>query len=1081
MSPSNTLRPEDLCGEGEVRQLAVQSFGPVHRALVLFTAGVVSVWDLRATQLICSINPNDGDTTLDVPALAAAGEATAVCWIGTSRGDFATGHVDGSVLVWALPGLDPGQAALAATMRVVRDSAAPVRAIRCVFGEEGDSLLVLGGQEAEQPDALTLLPLPSGPDEADEDEDQSDEEDSEDSEAEGNARARARQGARARARAAARKPKQGPTRLPWFGHIIGFCLVAEGGNVSGYEAPAAVLQLVEGGQLVLQELRSQQPIMLTPRFQQRTHVTVTEAPMVPIHRPSGSSPSAISLAALRKVADEAASEEERLDPSGLGAFSCGTPPAPPSDASWGLVYCTGYKDGGVALWDLHGGTTRLLCAAPAGDAADGSRLADSSCGAVTCLSLAWPTGLLIAGHAKGEVRMYQFSSVERQADCVTLESINTPGAVTPLRQPPGLQLRLRVKVNSGEITSLGYCQAIRAVAAGDKAGGVALIDTAKPLVRWYAMPGQQPVLAAAVAPLPLPPARLRVPEVLGEEGAPSHAVIVADAEGCVVHGRRRRAVGSDDEEAGNSRDSSARAGSGRPASGSGQRGGSGRSGRHAGDDDEDDEGAWHDEEDGDDMDVEAMLAKAAAQATDQYLRLYTAANVLAGDRGTAAKRSPLPGQSWLYARPVQVYSLPSLEVVLDSPLSTWLSWYWDLPSGSSAGMKLGRLAATSRLGELLILGLSNELLRLSLAAGLPPTAQPQGLFDPAAATASLTAAAEYEAERLLPAGRLGRAADMLLEQEPQRADPSSTSDMIEGVDSPRARTEGRRVEKLGPAAAAAAAANVATTAASAAANAAEKAAGKMAGAAKEGVTLTGVTLTRVFNRVQQGLTRAVEETTRGVKQLATNVATNVATVQAALTEGGAGAAGSRPPAAGGPRSAEWYASLPDLGAVFSRTVPDDGTAASRQRQGRLREEEEDEDDDDVSELSITAGGAGEESLRNELFGGARPYTSSGGGTAPPSRPSAGGGGGVTAPRARTAEEIKRAYGRAPADRAGAANARTNELRSVMEENRSKLEERGQKLRQLDDKAADLEASAAGFAEMARQLAERERNKKWWQL
>lgn len=51
----------------------------------------------------------------------------------------------------------------------------------------------------------------------------------------------------------------------------------------------------------------------------------------------------------------------------------------------------------------------------------------------------------------------------------------------------------------------------------------------------------------------------------------------------------------------------------------------------------------------------------------------------------------------------------------------------------------------------------------------------------------------------------------------------------------------------------------------------------------------------------------------------------------------------------------------------------------------------------------------------------------------------------------------------------------------MEQNRNKLAERGEKLGRLNDKAADLEASAQGFADMARQLAERERNKKWWQL
>lgn len=71
----------------------------------------------RAVELTTSINPRGDDAAEHAPALVEAGEATAVCWIGTDRGDFATGHVNGSVLVWDLPGLQPGRAAVAAVMR----------------------------------------------------------------------------------------------------------------------------------------------------------------------------------------------------------------------------------------------------------------------------------------------------------------------------------------------------------------------------------------------------------------------------------------------------------------------------------------------------------------------------------------------------------------------------------------------------------------------------------------------------------------------------------------------------------------------------------------------------------------------------------------------------------------------------------------------------------------------------------------------------------------------------------------------------------------------------------------------------
>jgi hypothetical protein len=59
--------------------------------------------------------------------------------------------------------------------------------------------------------------------------------------------------------------------------------------------------------------------------------------------------------------------------------------------------------------------------------------------------------------------------------------------------------------------------------------------------------------------------------------------------------------------------------------------------------------------------------------------------------------------------------------------------------------------------------------------------------------------------------------------------------------------------------------------------------------------------------------------------------------------------------------------------------------------------------------------------------------------------------------------------------------RTREIRDVVLETRAKLHERGEKLSKLDEKAGDMENDAAGFAELARQLAEKQRNKKWWEL
>ena len=50
---------------------------------------------------------------------------------------------------------------------------------------------------------------------------------------------------------------------------------------------------------------------------------------------------------------------------------------------------------------------------------------------------------------------------------------------------------------------------------------------------------------------------------------------------------------------------------------------------------------------------------------------------------------------------------------------------------------------------------------------------------------------------------------------------------------------------------------------------------------------------------------------------------------------------------------------------------------------------------------------------------------------------------------------------------------------MMAENLQKLGERGERLVQISTKTQALENDAADFAAMAKKMAERERNRKWW--
>ena len=74
------------------------------------------------------------------------------------------------------------------------------------------------------------------------------------------------------------------------------------------------------------------------------------------------------------------------------------------------------------------------------------------------------------------------------------------------------------------------------------------------------------------------------------------------------------------------------------------------------------------------------------------------------------------------------------------------------------------------------------------------------------------------------------------------------------------------------------------------------------------------------------------------------------------------------------------------------------------------------------------------------------------------------------PQMRSASEIRRKYGYGD-----------EKAKAGLEETRQKLAERGERLEQMSRKAADMEDGARGFASLAKQLAEGETNKKWWQI
>ena len=53
--------------------------------------------------------------------------------------------------------------------------------------------------------------------------------------------------------------------------------------------------------------------------------------------------------------------------------------------------------------------------------------------------------------------------------------------------------------------------------------------------------------------------------------------------------------------------------------------------------------------------------------------------------------------------------------------------------------------------------------------------------------------------------------------------------------------------------------------------------------------------------------------------------------------------------------------------------------------------------------------------------------------------------------------------------------------SIMADNRAKLAERGERLQNIGNKAEQMNDAASDFASLAKQLRDREANRKWYQL
>ncbi|MEW5299954.1 MAG: hypothetical protein WDW36_002922 [Sanguina aurantia] len=362
------ITSDQLMGSGSVTGLFVQSLGPfLHRMLVLYAGGTLSVWDLRASCLLATVNPAQPDT---MTAVVKAGSVTAACWVGGRHADFASGHRSGEIFLWGLPGVRTAELLLLAPLRVFADEAEPIRHLECVHAPWGaglpPSLLALGGQMEEQPDSLTLLAVPAhnkpppshhhtpprptqvscssgGP--------LGIREDHFDGPPPSPNSQRNQDGSMF-----ATDTRKPVTRVPYFGKLKGYALLAKPSTMSGVEDLTSVIQLVEGGLLVSHSPRDKQTTVFATPLQGLPAITVAEVETLPVVRPVRARMHALSLAALRKAA--ALMLQRHPDAAAAAGLDSGYRPMPPQDATCGSVYFavwprnTGRRDGSTTTLAL---------------------------------------------------------------------------------------------------------------------------------------------------------------------------------------------------------------------------------------------------------------------------------------------------------------------------------------------------------------------------------------------------------------------------------------------------------------------------------------------------------------------------------------------------------------------------------------------------------------------------------------------------------------------------------------------------------------------------------------------------------
>ena len=463
LKPYKIFADQDLEASGRLVCIESTTLEDQGRPLLLFVyrGFGAMVYDVRAERVLCVAGTDESSRSaarMKVP--------TCACWVGNAANCFAIGYEDGSVTVWGVSSSTIKSNPMKATASNTREDAVrildievaegtqrgAVRSVMYVSGGPGtphgrECLLMLGGQDVGHPDMLSLVSLePAG------------------------------------------WSREDIVTIPWFGDIISYSMMHEENKV---------MILTEGGQLVVHDLATWEPLPVSLKFQELPPLTCG-AFLPSIHASGCHVPSLKNLRFLswKHVEDS------------KWPFSGGVPPpnyfinetdymngdgalfgaSGGSGISSGKKYSThpsglllyGHRDGRVRAWDATSEVPKHMTSVPVDLQAmkDEGRLMPA-----TCLDACPLSGLLAVGHEGGMVRMYQFSTTPQSVRKVSLESSTAIPYDTQIDQNPGWQYVLSSALHLGRcITAVRLASREQALAVGDDAGNLSVIDLNGPTI-----------------------------------------------------------------------------------------------------------------------------------------------------------------------------------------------------------------------------------------------------------------------------------------------------------------------------------------------------------------------------------------------------------------------------------------------------------------------------------------------------------------------------------------------------------------------------------------------------------------------